>query len=125
MEKLTIQEEQAMVVVWQLGACTVKEIQARYPEPQPPYTTLASVVKNLEGKGYIKGTHAGKTYTYEPLISQSEYKRQRMTGFVRDYFSDSFKEMVTFFARDQKLTPDDLKEIITLIEEGTPSSPAQ
>ena len=116
MERLTIQEEQAMVIVWQLGACTVKDIQALYPEPQPPYTTLASVVKNLEKKEYIKGTHAGKTYTYEPLIAQSEYKRQRVSGFVTDYFSDSFKEMVTFFARDQKLSPDDLKEIIALIE---------
>lgn len=116
MEKLTPQEEQAMVIVWQLGACTVKDIQALYPEPQPPYTTLASVVKNLEKKGYVRGSHVGKTYTYNPLIAQSEYKRQRVTGFVRDYFSDSFKEMVTFFARDQKLSSEDLKEIIALIE---------
>ncbi len=105
-----------MVIIWQLGQCTVKEILARYPEPVPPYTTLASVVKNLENKGYVKGIHEGKTYIYAPLIAQADYKRQRVSGFVKDYFSNSFKEMVTFFARDQKLSSEDLQDIIKLIE---------
>ena len=118
MEKLTIQEEQAMVIIWQLGHCSVKEVLARYPEPRPPYTTLASVFKNLEGKGYVKGTHEGKTYYYDPVVTQSEYKRSRMAGFVKDYFSGSFKEMVTFFARDQRLSPEDLQDIIKEIESG-------
>ena len=118
MEKLTIQEEQAMVIIWQLGHCSVKEVLAQYPDPQPPYTTLASVFKNLESKGYVKGVHVGKTYFYDPTVTQAEYKRTRVAGFVRDYFSDSFKEMVTFFARDQRLTPKDLQEIIQEIENG-------
>ncbi len=105
-----------MVIIWQLGQCTVKEILARYPEPVPPYTTLASVVKNLENKGYVKGIHEGKTYIYAPLIAQADYKRQRVAGFVKDYFSNSFKEMVTFFAKDERLTEDDLRDIIREIE---------
>lgn len=116
MEKLTIQEEQAMVIIWQLGHCSVKEVLELYPEPQPPYTTLASVFKNLENKGYVKGTHVGKTYFYDPVISQAEYKRTRMAGFVKDYFSNSFKEMVTFFAKNEQLSSEDLQEIIKEIE---------
>ena len=118
MEKLSIQEEEIMLHIWNLGSCTVKEIVERVPEPTPPYTTVASIVKNLERKQYVSSRRIGNTYLYTPVIEESEYKRIFLTGFVRNYFADSFKEMVSFFAKDQKITSDDLKEIIDMIEKG-------
>ncbi|MCD7936594.1 MAG: BlaI/MecI/CopY family transcriptional regulator [Tannerellaceae bacterium] len=116
MEKLTIQEEEAMIVIWQIYPCYIKDILAKYPDPKPPYTTLASIVKNLERKKYVKPRRTGNTYEYTPLIPESEYKRTFMSGVVRDYFENSYKEMVSFFAKDQKISTDDLKEIIDMIE---------
>ncbi|MDR0430275.1 MAG: BlaI/MecI/CopY family transcriptional regulator [Tannerellaceae bacterium] len=116
MNKLTIQEEEAMLSIWQLGTCFVKDILATYPEPKPPYTTIASIVKNLERKKYVKPKRIGNTYQYTPLIPENEYKRVFMNGVVRNYFENSYKEMVTFFAKDQKLSADDLKDIIDMIE---------
>lgn len=118
MEKLSIQEEEVMIQIWKLGSCTVKDVVERLPEPIPPYTTVASVVKNLERKRYVSSKRIGNTYLYTPIIEESEYKRTFMTGFVRSYFANSFKEMVTFFAKDQKISSDDLKEIIEMIEKG-------
>lgn len=118
MEKLTIQEEEAMLYIWELDSCFVKEIVARYPQPAPPYTTVASIVKNLERKKYVRAKRIGNTYLYTPLIRESEYKRTFMSGFVRNYFENSYKEMVSFFAKEQKISTDDLKEIIEMIEKG-------
>ena len=116
MNKLTQQEEEVMLYIWSLGNCFVKEIVAQFPEPQPPYTTVASIVNNLKRKGYVEAKRYGNTYMYIPLIKQGEYKSSFISGVVRNYFANSYKEMVSFFAKEQKLSTDDLKEIINLIE---------
>ncbi|SEF87315.1 BlaI/MecI/CopY family transcriptional regulator [Parabacteroides chinchillae] len=116
MEKLTHQEEEAMLWIWHLGPCFVKDILAKYADPKPPYTTLASVIKNLERKKYVKAKRYGNTYEYTPLIEESDYKRTFMTGVVNNYFKNSYKEMVSFFAKDQKISANDLKDIIDMIE---------
>lgn len=118
MERLTAQEEEIMQLVWTLGQCTVREIVDRMARPKPPYTTVASVVGNLKGKGYVAQSRKGNTYLYSPAIAENEYKSRFMSEFVRDYFRDSFKEMVSFFAKDEKLSPQDLQDIITEIEKG-------
>ena len=104
MEKLTIQEEEVMIYIWELQDCFVKDIVSKFPQPAPPYTTVASIVKNLERKGYVKSKHIGNPYQYTPAI--------------RENFENSYKEMVSFFAKDQKISTDDLKDIIDLIEKG-------
>ncbi len=115
MERLSVQEEEAMQKIWQLERCICREILALYKE-KIPYTTLASIVKNLERKGYVKGIHQGNTYVYAPLVSQETYKSEFTKGFIQNYFANSYKEMVSFFAKEQKISPDDLKEIIDMIE---------
>ncbi len=119
MDKLTLQEEEVMLHIWGLGDCIVKDIVGKYPLPTPPYTTVASIVKNLERKKYVKATRQGNTYRYTPLISESEYKRSFMSGFVRNYFKDSYKQMVSFFAKEQKISAEDLKDIMDMIEKGS------
>ena len=118
MEKLTIQEEEVMIYIWELGSCFVKDIVAKYQQPAPPYTTVASIVKNLERKRYVLSKRIGNTYEYTPAIRESEYKRGFMSNVVRNYFENSYKEMVSFFAKDQKISAKDLKDIIDMIEKG-------
>jgi len=118
MQKLTMQEEEVMLWIWQIGPCFIKDILAKFPEPKPPYTTVASIVKNLERKKYVKIKRHGNTYEYHALIPESEYKRTFMSGVVKDYFENSYKEMVSFFAKDQKITTEELQEIIQMIEKG-------
>lgn len=116
MEKLTKQEEEVMLHIWSLKECFIKDIVARFPQPAPPYTTIASVVSNLKRKGYVKLQRVGNTYQYSPLIPETEYKRTFMSGFVRNYFENSYKQMVSFFAKEQKISANDLQEILNMIE---------
>lgn len=118
MVKLTIQEEEVMRWIWQIGPCFIKDVLAKYPDPKPPYTTLASIIKNLERKKYVKSKRYGNTYEYRPLIEEGDYKRTFMSNVVHNYFENSYKEMVSFFAKEQKISTDDLKEIIDMIEKG-------
>ncbi|MCD7899082.1 MAG: BlaI/MecI/CopY family transcriptional regulator [Bacteroides sp.] len=118
MEKLTMQEEEAMIYIWDLESCFVKDVVGKYKKPPPPYTTIASIIKNLERKGFVKATRVGNTYKYSPLIKESEYKKSFMNSVVRNYFENSYKEMVSFFAQDQKISTEELKEIIKMIEKG-------
>jgi predicted transcriptional regulator len=118
MERLTKQEEEAMLQVWKLGEGNVKAFLELVPEPQPPYTTFASTIKNLEKKGYLSSRLVGNAYIYKPAISEEEYKKQFMGNVVKNYFENSYKELVAFFAREKKLSPKELKEIADMIEKG-------
>ena len=102
MEKLTIQEEEAMLYIWETGQLLRKRHCCQISQTGAPYTTVASIVKNLERKQYIRAARVGNTYQYTPLIRESEYKRTFMSGFVRNYFENSYKEMVSFLRQRPK-----------------------
>lgn len=114
LEKLTAQEEEAMRSIWKLNGGFVKDILEEM-NSDVPYTTLASTVKNLEKKGYVAHERHANANKYIPSISQTEYKRSFMSGFVGEYFGNSYKEMVSFFAEEQKLKPEELEEILKII----------
>lgn len=116
MEKLSRQEEEAMQAVWKTGEGNVKLFLENMEDPMTPYTTLASTIKNLEKKGYLSSRLIGNAYLYKPLIPEDEYKKKFMSGFVKDYFDNSYKELVNFFVEEKKLSAKELKEIIDLIE---------
>ncbi len=82
------------------------------------YTTIASVIKNLEKKNYVSSRYIGNMYIYSPKVSETEYKNKFMGSVVESYFSNSYKELVNFFVEQKKLSAKELKEIITLIENG-------
>jgi BlaI family penicillinase repressor len=116
MEKLSKQEEEAMQAVWQSGAGFIKDFLDQMADPKPPYTTLASTIKNLERKNFLKSEKMGNSLRYSAAIKEEEYKKRFMSGFVSDYFQNSYKDLVTFFAKEKKLSASDLQEIIKLIE---------
>ena len=116
MEKLTNQEQELMLIVFQQGRGFIKDFIEKIDEPRPPYTTVASIIKNLERKGYLKSTRYGNTYEYTPTLDESEYKSKFMTHVVQNYFENSYKEMVSFFVEKQKISAEELHEIIKLIE---------
>ena len=116
MEKLTHQEEEIMLIIFQLRKGFIKDILEKMEEPRPPYTTVASIVKNLKRKGYIKAKPYGNTYEYSPVMEESEYKSKFLSGVVQNYFENSYKETVSFFVEKQKISAEELQEIIRLIE---------
>lgn len=118
MERLTHQEEAIMLHIWQLKECVVKDIINEMEDPKPPYTTVASIVRNLEQKGYLNSKKYANVYVYTPKIEEDEYKKAFMSNVVKSYFENSYKELVSFFVKEEKISPEELQEIMKMIEKG-------
>lgn len=116
MKKLTNKEEELLKILWRLEKAFVKEIQAEFKNESPHYNTLSTLVRNLEEKGYVDHKAYGNTHQYFPLISKEEYRSRFINSTLDDYFSNSYKSLVTAFAQQEKISVDELKEIITHIE---------
>jgi predicted transcriptional regulator len=118
MQKLTNKEEEIMKILWQLKKAFVKEIMAEIKDDQPHYNTLSTIVRNLEDKNYVSHEAFGNTHRYYPLISKEDYRKKYINSTLADYYDNSYKSMVSFFAKEDKISVAELKEIINLIEKN-------
>ncbi|GAA3653056.1 BlaI/MecI/CopY family transcriptional regulator [Flavivirga jejuensis] len=116
MEKLTNKEEEIMHILWKLEKAFVKDVLAEIKKDKPHYNTLSTIIRNLEEKGYVAHNAYGKTHQYYPIVSKKKYKKKFMSLAIDHYFNNSYKSMVSFFAKEEKISVDELKEIIALIE---------
>ncbi|MET2986067.1 BlaI/MecI/CopY family transcriptional regulator [Aureibaculum conchae] len=116
MEKLTTKEEELMQVLWKLEKAFVKEVIAEIPEPKPHYNTVSTVIRKMEDKGFIDHEAFGNTHRYYPKISKEEYRKRYFSNAIDNYFENSYKSVVSFFAKEEKISADELREIISIIE---------
>ena len=118
-EKITPQEENVLQVLWALGDGTVKDILTATPENErQPYTTVASVVKNLERKQYVTSRKVGNTYLYTPCVRREDFKRSSLNRLIDNYFGGSYRNLVSFFVKEEKLDKKELEELIQIIHRG-------
>lgn len=116
MQKLTNKEEEIMHLLWKLEKAFVKEVMAAMEEEQPHYNTVSTIIRNLEEKGYVSHKAFGNTYQYYPIISKEKYRKTFINTAIEHYFNNSYKNMVSFFVEEEKISAEELKEIIKLIE---------
>lgn len=116
MQKLTNKEEEIMHILWKLKKAFVKEVQAEIIEDQPHYNTLSTIIRNLEEKGYVSHSAFGNTHQYFPIVSIEDYRKGFMSTAIDNYFNSSYKSMVSFFAKEEKISADELREILNMIE---------
>ncbi len=115
MKELTRAEDQIMRVLWELGRGFVKDIRERLPDPKPAYNTVSTIIRILESKGFVSHRAFGKTHEYYPVLSRKDYTSYLVNTVVRNYFDNSFQEMVSFFAKGKKLSLLELEEIMDMI----------
>jgi BlaI family transcriptional regulator, penicillinase repressor len=115
MKELTRAEEQIMHVLWALEKAYVKDIVDRLPSPKPAYNTVSTIVRILEKKGFVDHEAFGKTHLYRPAVAKEDYTQAFLKNFVKDYFDDSYQELVSFFAKDRTLTLAELEEILAAL----------
>lgn len=116
MKELTQAEEQIMQVLWDIKKGFVKDVIDRLPKPKPAYNTVSTIIRILEKKEFVGHTAYGKTHEYFPIVEKESYTREFMTGIVKNYFSNSFKQMVSFFANDSKISLKEIEEIKAMME---------
>ena len=116
MEKLTQKEEELMRHFWAHGPLFVREVVALWPEPRPHFNTVSTIVRTLEAKGYLSHTAFGATYQYYPVVSEEEFSRQTLGGVIRKYFENSYMGAVSALVEEEKISVDELRELIERIE---------
>ena len=112
-----------MNILWDKGCgMTTHEIIDAYPEPRPAYSTIATFMKILTHKQYVtsyKRDGGGKTYVFTPLITRAEYTRHAMKEVKKSFFGGSLHSLISFFVKEEKISDEELEEILILIDKGT------
>ena len=118
MKRLTTKEKEIMDLYWEHGPMFVKELLEYYDEPPPHFNTLSTTVRILEKKGFLDHKQYGTTYQYYPTVTEKEYGRSSLAGVIKNYFGDSYLSAVSSFVKEEKISVDELKELIEQIEES-------
>ncbi|TFH47685.1 MAG: BlaI/MecI/CopY family transcriptional regulator [Bacteroidia bacterium] len=117
--ELTKAEEEVMQILWRLKKGFVKEILEKFEEPRPAYTTVSTIIRILQEKGFVDYKAYGRTHQYFPVITKDDYKKAQMSSFVKDYFSNSYQNMVSFFAREKNISVREMEGIMELMRKDT------
>lgn len=117
MDRLTRTEEELMQMIWDQGSCTVRDLLQLMPEPRPPHSTVSSVVRILEQKGFVSHKAYGRTYLYFPVISKEDYSRQALGLIIDRYFDQSAEQMLSFLVEEEQIDYEALSDILNKIKE--------
>ncbi|WP_419699117.1 BlaI/MecI/CopY family transcriptional regulator [Mucilaginibacter sp. NFX135] len=117
LKELTKAEEQVMQILWQLKEAIVKDIIEQMPDPKPAYNTVSTVVRVLEGKGFIDHKAYGNSHVYYPLVTDDQYKKFTFDKMMKNYFSNSYQSLVSFIVDEKKLGVKELDELTSLIDQ--------
>jgi BlaI family transcriptional regulator, penicillinase repressor len=115
MKELTKAEEQIMMILWKIGKGFVKDILEHFDEPKPAYNTVSTIVRILQEKGFVRHQAYGRTHQYYPVVSKTEYSKMHLGSFINSYFSNSFEQMVSFFAHEKQISVKEMEEILKLM----------
>jgi BlaI family transcriptional regulator, penicillinase repressor len=115
--QLTNAEEQIMKYLWKLETAYLKDILNQFPEPKPATTTIATLIKRMIDKQFVGYNQHGSNREYFPLVSKEKYTKGFMNGLIKNYFSNSYKNMVSFFSKDENLSTKEIEEIISILQE--------
>ena len=112
MKELTKAEEQVMQILWEIKKGFVNDILDELPTPKPAYNTISTIVRILVKKGFVDFKAFGKTHEYFPVISKKDYSNFYLKNFVGNYFGGSFQNLVSFFAKENNLTTEELEALM-------------
>ena len=116
MKELTERELAVLEILWDIKKGFVNDVLDKYPDPKPPYTTVSSIIRILEAKGYVSHKAYGKTHEYMPAISRVSYKKNLVKNVVTQFFEGSLDKVVSFMASENELSEKEAEEIAELIE---------
>jgi len=116
MRELTKAEEQVMLILWDMKEGLVKEVIEKMEPPKPAYNTVSTVIRVLEGKGFIDHKAVGNTHVYFPLITEAEYKHFAFDKVMNNYFENNYQSLVSFLVKEKNMDMNELDELIALAE---------
>jgi BlaI family transcriptional regulator, penicillinase repressor len=112
---LTRGEEEIMQALWKIGAGFLKDILELIDEPKPHSNTIATLLKILVEKGFVTYEVMGRNNYYRPLVTKSAYGKKTLQQLVKGYFEGSPLNLVSQFVRDEKLSVEEMEELLKQI----------
>lgn len=113
---LTEKETELMNMLWEKGPLFVREMVDLYPDPKPHFNTVATTIRILEGKGYVSHEVLGNSHRFYAVADKSEFRSKSLTDVIRNYFGNSYKIAVSSLIEEEKISVEEVKEILDLIE---------
>ena len=115
--KLSKGEEQLMEIIWNGGKLFLKDILDVYPQPKPASTTVATLLKRAQDKGFIGYTLFGNSRQYHALVKKSDYFSKHVKGIVKNYFGNSSLQFASFFTANSNMTSAELEALKKIIDQ--------
>jgi BlaI family transcriptional regulator, penicillinase repressor len=116
-QKLTKAEEEIMQLIWnETEPVVVSQLIEKMEEPHPPHSTISSIVRILETKGFVDHKTYGRTHAYFAIVDKKDYSKYSLKNLVGNYFEGSVNELVSFLVKENDLSLKDLSEIIDKLE---------
>src|SRR4051794_32314636 len=103
-EALTEREAEIMDVVWRLGEPTAEQVRESVPG-SPHDSTVRTLLRILEAKGYVTHEVRGKGYVYRAAVERSKAQRQALQGVLKRFFAGSAEDLVLRLIEDEQLSP--------------------
>lgn len=114
--QLTPKEEELMQLLWEHGPILISKLVELYPEPRPHFNTVSTVMRRLEGKGLVGHNEVGGAFHYYAIAKKEDFRRRSFGDFIKNYFGGSYYGAVSALVADDKITADELKELLDLVE---------
>ena len=113
--QLTELELELMQEIWTQGKCTVRDVHDAFPK-RLAYTTIATVMKVLEQKGFLSIQKHDKAHVYEPTLSREAYARGAVKHVTERLYRGRAAPMVAHLLDESELTPAELKHLRELLK---------
>jgi BlaI family transcriptional regulator, penicillinase repressor len=117
MNQLSKTEEQLMEYIWKLEKVFMKDLIDCYPEPKPASTTIATLLKRMQDKGFVGYVLYGNSREYYPLIEKSVYFSTHIKGIVKNFFGNSALQFASFFTSNSEMTEAELEDLKNIVQQ--------
>ena len=109
-------EEKLMQHLWAMKKAFMKDLREAYPDPKPATTTIATMLKRMNQKGFVDYKQYGKSREYFPLIKKKDYFSNHVNGLIKTFFNDSSAQFASFFTKETNLSTNELEELKAIID---------
>ncbi|MCK8521032.1 BlaI/MecI/CopY family transcriptional regulator [Aquimarina sp. D1M17] len=115
--QLSKAEEQLMKYLWKLEKAFMKDLLDAFPDPKPATTTVATMLKRMQDKGFVDYTLYGKSREYYPLVKKTDYFSKHVNGLIKNFFNNSASQFASFFTSETNLSTSELEELKNIVDQ--------
>src|SRR5690606_18756325 len=110
-------EEQLMEYIWKLERGFLKDLIDCYPEPKAATTTVSTLLKRMNDKGFVAYSLYGNSREYYPIVKKEDYLKKRFKGIIRNNFNNSALQFASFFTQATNLTTEELEKLRQIVDQ--------